>query len=254
MNIQEMHIWFRMYAQQMGMQNSRGILPEQIDVCINTSISDIATELVRDSIAFKKDKEATNPKLYQINNLRNLYRVKEIYLVNGGDISFDTNDSKITLNHISTICGTIAAPMFYMLDCSVKYSLNTDKFTQYYPIRIVDDRTLSDNLNDAILAPRIEAPVGTMYNDTLDVYFGKKPGQANGRLNGIEINAHTLRVSYIETPTKVSISKSIDCNMIEALHIPILKHAVSLYNSGIKDGYLGTQPQQPQVQPQQSEN
>ena len=40
MTISEMHVWFRQYAQQMGMQNVRAILPEQIDNLINTSIKD----------------------------------------------------------------------------------------------------------------------------------------------------------------------------------------------------------------------
>ena len=35
MTIADMHINFRQYAQQMGMQNVRAILPEQIDILIN---------------------------------------------------------------------------------------------------------------------------------------------------------------------------------------------------------------------------
>ena len=41
MNIPDMHVWFRQYAQQMGLQNVRAILPDQIDLVINTSIIDI---------------------------------------------------------------------------------------------------------------------------------------------------------------------------------------------------------------------
>ncbi len=40
MDISEMHKMFRQYTQQMGMQNVRAILPEQIDLLINNSISD----------------------------------------------------------------------------------------------------------------------------------------------------------------------------------------------------------------------
>ncbi len=255
-----MHIWFRMYAQQMGMQNVRGILPEQIDLCINTSISDITSELVRDSISFKKDKEATNPKLYQINNLRNLYKVEEKSLSTKGasgsedKITYDSSVNKVTVPLDSTI--------FYVLDFSIRYEFykNTDTHhsnviaTKYFPVRLVDDRSLSDTLNDAILAPRIEAPVGVLYNgNTLDIYFGNNPSNANGRLNRTEVAAQYLRISYIETPAKVNIADSTDCNLIEALHVPVLKHAVSLYNGGLKDSFLGAQPQQ-QVQPQQSDN
>ena len=34
MNITDMHIMFRQLAQQMGMQNVRAILPEQIDLLL----------------------------------------------------------------------------------------------------------------------------------------------------------------------------------------------------------------------------
>ena len=40
MTTPEMHVMFRQYAQQMGMQNTRAILPEQIDLLLNTSQMD----------------------------------------------------------------------------------------------------------------------------------------------------------------------------------------------------------------------
>ena len=40
-----MHKMFRQYAQQMGMQNVRAILPEQIDLFINNSISDTINQV-----------------------------------------------------------------------------------------------------------------------------------------------------------------------------------------------------------------
>ena len=77
MNIAEMHVWFRQYAQQMGMQNVRAILPEQIDILINTSITDTINQLIRENIGLTNDRIITdNSKLGQINALRTLYRVK----------------------------------------------------------------------------------------------------------------------------------------------------------------------------------
>lgn len=76
MTISEMHVWFRQYAQQMGMQNVRAILPEQIDLLINTSITDIITQQVKEVLGVVNDRVITdNSRLSQINAFRNLYRV-----------------------------------------------------------------------------------------------------------------------------------------------------------------------------------
>ena len=56
MNIAEMHVWFRQYAQQMGLQNVRAILPEQIDLVINTSITDIVNQIITQNIGITSDR------------------------------------------------------------------------------------------------------------------------------------------------------------------------------------------------------
>ena len=77
MTISEMHVWFRQYAQQMGMQNVRAILPEQIDNLINTSIKDTIDEVINKNVGTTNDRVITdNAKLANINALRTLYRVK----------------------------------------------------------------------------------------------------------------------------------------------------------------------------------
>lgn len=79
MTIPEMHVWFRQYAQQMGMQNVRAILPEQIDLLINTSITDTINQLIRENIGLTNDRIITdNSKLGQINAFRTLYKVRTI--------------------------------------------------------------------------------------------------------------------------------------------------------------------------------
>ncbi len=76
MNIPEMHVWFRQYAQQMGLQNVRAILPEQIDLVINTSITDIVNQIITQNIGTTNDRIITdNSKIGQINALRSLYKV-----------------------------------------------------------------------------------------------------------------------------------------------------------------------------------
>ena len=64
---------FRQYAQQMGMQNVRAILPEQIDLLLNTSIMDIVNQTIKENIGVTNDRVITdNSKIGQINALRTL--------------------------------------------------------------------------------------------------------------------------------------------------------------------------------------
>jgi hypothetical protein len=96
MTISEMHVWFRQYAQQMGMQNVRAILPEQIDNLINTSTRDTIDEVVRSNVGTTSDRIITdNAKLANINALRTLYKVKTIYVSDVKKVSSYKNDPYI---------------------------------------------------------------------------------------------------------------------------------------------------------------
>lgn len=79
MTTPEMHVMFRQYAQQMGMQNVRAILPEQIDLLLNTSIMDVTNQVIKENIGITNDRVITdNSKIGQINALRSLYHVHYI--------------------------------------------------------------------------------------------------------------------------------------------------------------------------------
>ena len=81
MTVSEMHVMFRQYAQQMGMQNVRAILPEQIDLLLNTAVIDIVNKIIKENIGITNDRVITdNSKIGQINALRSLYKVEEIYM------------------------------------------------------------------------------------------------------------------------------------------------------------------------------
>ena len=132
MNLVEMHKWFRQYAQQMGMQNVRAILPEQIDTFINTSIDDSVNEIVRSNLAITNDRVITdNSKIGTINALRTLYEVKPL----------DVNTFKATLivpiSEFKNIFSVDAA--------SVSIKINNDVFVAEYC-------TLYDTDTDAQIA------------------------------------------------------------------------------------------------------
>lgn len=92
MTIEQMHIWFRQYAQQMGMQNVRAILPEQIDLLINTSIQDTINQIIKENIGVTNDRVITdNSKIGQINALRSLYTVK---LIDMAPLSKENTETK----------------------------------------------------------------------------------------------------------------------------------------------------------------
>ena len=71
-----MHQMFRQYAQQMGMQNVRAIMPEQIDLIINNSISDTINQVITQNIGITNDRVISDAsKLNQVNALKSLYKV-----------------------------------------------------------------------------------------------------------------------------------------------------------------------------------
>lgn len=158
MTIAEMHVWFRQYAQQMGMQNVRAILPEQIDNLINTSIKDTIDEIVRSNVGTTNDRVITdNSKLANINALRTLYKVKTI---NASGAGANKTISEFRNTPYEFNSGAIGEAL-YFVDFSIKYTgVNA---TRWFPIRIIDDSYLADVLNDWVLAPRMRTPVMVVY-------------------------------------------------------------------------------------------
>ena len=93
MTIGQMHVMFRQFAQQMGMQNIRAILPEQIDLLLNTSIGDITNQIVRSSVAVTNDRIITdNSKIQQINSLRTLYKTDRVRITPENCFTFSNSD------------------------------------------------------------------------------------------------------------------------------------------------------------------
>lgn len=161
MTISEMHVWFRQYAQQMGMQNVRAILPEQIDNLINTSTLDTVDEVINRNIGTTNDRIITdNAKIANVNALRTLYKVKTIIIKNGGSLT-DYKNNPYTFNSTE-----LDDTPLYFVDFAIKYgdrpfdeeNKNDIQYTRWFPIRIIDDSYLADILNDWVLAPRLRTP------------------------------------------------------------------------------------------------
>lgn len=261
MNISEMHVWFRQYAQQMGMQNTRAILPEQIDLLINTSIADTINQVIARNVSLTNDRVITdNSKIDQINALSTLHKVIDVNCAVTNNSIFQKGE-ETSINRIYANIENFVKPKFdylYLLDVSIAYEINKEDkniITNYFPIRLVDDSYLEDAINDEILKPQLRSPIGVIYDNNIDIYL--QLVRTNNTLIN-KINPYKIKVKYIAKPAIVQYASdiggyNIDCNLPEHMHVNILKHAVDLYRITIS-GALNAERQSEQAQqPQQRE-
>lgn len=260
-----MHKMFRQYAQQMGMQNVRSILPEQIDLFINNSISDTINQVITQNIGITNDRVISDAsKLNQINALKSLYKVWKGNIsaatVKGKEktnyiISFrlPLNNFKTTGSYTDDNVSSTAISFLYAVDLSINYK-KTDFVTNVFPVRIIDDQFVADVVNDFVLAPKMRSPVASIHDNLIELYIDKADSKPEDEqpftFKGVSINE--LRFSYIAKPAIVKFAEDVDgtnvnCDLPEYMHVDIVKHAVELYQIA-KSGSLAAAQQAQQNQ------
>lgn len=264
MDISEMHQMFRQYAQQMGMQNVRAVMPEQIDLLINNSISDTINQVITQNIGITNDRVISDAsKLNQVNALKSLYKVWKGSIadvtIKGKEktsyISFQLplNNFKTTGSYTDDGNSSTAISFLYMVDLSINYK-KSDFVTNVFPVRIVDDQFVADVINDFFLAPTMRSPVASIHDNFIELYIDKADAKPEDRqpftFKGVSINE--LRLSYIAKPAVVRFAEdvdgtNVDCNLPEYMHVDIVKHAVELYQLA-KSGSLAAAQQAQQNQ------
>lgn len=284
MIIAEMHQMFRNYAQQMGMQNVRAILPSQIDLLLNNSISDTVNQVIAQNIGSTSDRVITdNSKLNQVNALKSLYKVwkakvklpaaKTNYIasyvlpLDNFGIASEAKDSTIKKgDNVYATPGSAdngkptKIEYFFLVDLSIDYvkAYGGSSFTtNIFPIRLVDDQYLADVVNDFVMAPSLRSPVATIHDNDIELYIDKPDANTKTTPDaykfggGLEVNE--IRLSYIGKPGIVKFNEDIggtdvDCELPESMHVDIVKHAVDLYRTALNGGIVGAQGAQQQQQ------
>ena len=284
MTTAEMHQMFRNYAQQMGMQNVRAILPSQIDLLLNNSISDTVNQVIAQNIGSTSDRVITdNSKLNQVNALKSLYKVwkakvklpaaKTNYIasyvlpLDNFGIASEAKDSTIKKgDNVYATPGSAdngkptKIEYFFLVDLSIDYVKadgGSSFTTNIFPIRLVDDQYLADVVNDFVMAPSLRSPVATIHDNTIELYIDKPDANTKSTPSaykfggGLEVNE--IRLSYIGKPGIVKFNediggKDVDCELPESMHVDIVKHAVDLYRTALNGGIVGAQSAQQQQQ------
>lgn len=284
MTTAEMHQMFRNYSQQMGMQNVRAILPSQIDMLLNNSISDTVNQVIAQNIGNTSDRVITdNSKLNQVNALKSLYKVwkgkvtlptpKTNYIASymlpleNFGIATETKETKIKKG--DNVYGTpgsadIGKPKkieyFFLVDLSIDYvkTLSGGSFnTNIFPIRLIDDQYLADVVNDFVMAPSLRSPVATIHDTNIELYIDRPDATTKSTPesytfgDGLKVNE--IRLSYISKPGIVKFNEDlggedVDCELPESMHVDIVKHAVDLYRTALNGGIVGAQGAQQQQQ------
>ena len=272
MDISEMHKMFRQYAQQMGMQNVRAILPEQIDLLINNSISDTINQVITQNIGITNDRVISDAsKLNQVNALKSLYKVWKGSIaeatVKGKEktnyiISFQLplDNFKTAGTYIDDNKSSTAISFLYAVDLSINYK-KTDFVSNVFPVRIVDDQFVADVVNDFVLAPKMRSPVASIHDNLIELYIDKADSKPENEqpftFKGVSINE--LRFSYIAKPAIVRFAEdvdgtNVDCDLPEYMHVDIVKHAVELYQLAKSGSLTAAQQAQQNQQREQVAN
>lgn len=196
MNIYDMHILFRQYGQQMGMQLVRTILPEQIDLCLNSAIVNFTNNAVETYNAKNKNiSKIRKSELYSLNSIRTLYKTYTIpcYNIidnNSGGVYFGvpSNSEKYGVfkqTPYTSSTGITPPNVFNFIDFNIEYFINCswtvklqsltehiyvppylDNVTYFekqrsnvYNIRLIDKSLLTETLHDYILKPTYNSPI-----------------------------------------------------------------------------------------------
>lgn len=201
MKISEMHELFRVLAQRMGLQDVRGIIPEEIDILLNNAINLFIKNVLKENaiVVFQDSKTKANifkngtPVGY-LNALRTLY----------SSDSYKAFNSKKVMYYLSFAC------------------IKNDKS---YKARLVEADKVDEMEMDYCSRASLEYPIVTLSNDK---------GGFNINIYPKDIFYSDVIIRYLKYPEKVKYdedeeSNSVDCDLPEYTHDDIVTLAATQY-------------------------
>lgn len=210
MDIQEMHQYFRVYGQQVGMQNIRAILPEEIDAFLNVAINEKIREVLITNTISSENAVNINAEIGNLNFFRTLTLIEDLQLEK-------VNKSDKLFGYLGTI--DFSNIMFVMSVCISYDSFNT------YNCRIIDVNSIHNVLNDYCNSPSKEYPactIATNLNNKIVVPIYPE---------NVEIKKSSI--SVIKNPNIVSLEKDVSCDLPEYIHYEIVQLAVQKYFNSV---------------------
>ena len=221
MTIEEMHITFRELAQQMGMQTTRAILMEDIDICLNAAIIDTVKELITATVGFLPYNDTVarqNAAISPINGLRTLYKKGSIQEENINGEGTEVSPYTININSDNIMLYT---------GFKVSYNGNT-----LYDCRIIENEDLGQTLRDFCNRAAKDAPICTIVGNPqqiqVDIFTGVKK----------MVKPKLIQYLYINEPAKVyydedNTENNVNCDLPQYLHMDVVKRAVTVYLASI---------------------
>lgn len=165
MTREEMQIAFRVYGQQIGMQKMRTILPEEIDVFLNSAV----VEKIRQILGTNVNAQFADKVSIQQNHISPINFVRTLI-----------KDKTLTIeNNKATIPNDIQ--LMYILGAVV----------DGHKARFIEPTEIELVKSDFCNSPSKEYPIFTFINNSIEVYNG-------------ENNIESIYLKYIETPAKIN--------------------------------------------------
>lgn len=216
MDIDKMHVVFRVLGQQVGMQKIRAILPESIDVFLNEVINEKIRTVVLENtnMAFRDRVSVHKNPISPINAIRTLYKTVPLSVpAKGADSDF----YKVMMD--------IEKVMYFT-------SFNIDYVTKKtVGARFIESDFLPDTLRDYCNKASWDYPIVSMFSDDKDKEYVKLFNDSSTRV------PQKLNVQYIQLPNVVKwdadVSKRVDCNLPESVHNEIVELAVSKFFTSV---------------------
>ena len=212
---------FRELGQQMGMQTTRAILIEDIDICLNTAIIEKVRQVIAENVGvvgYRDKILAQGLGISPINALRTLYTSNTI---DGGELTGDgteVNPYQFELNNDDVMLYT---------GFQVSYNGQT-----IYDARIIEPEKLGQTLRDFCNRAAKDAPIVCVFGDENSITGNVYTGRAN------PTKPQLIKYLYIKMPAKVHYDEDdtgacVDCDLPTYLHSEIVMNAVRLYLGSI---------------------